>query len=77
MDVIAPIPEEMQHNLFVMEVCNSWEYITKLMKDHKEGNIEKRKLDGLDQYWLNSLLQNNLYLDQFTDEEDFYKKLIR
>ena len=46
----AQLSVELQHNLFVMEIYNNWDYVVKLMRAHKEGTLGNKKLDQLDQY---------------------------
>ena len=73
----STVPAELHHNLFVMEVYNNWDYIVKLLSDYKEGKLENRKIDQLDQYWLQNITQNSLNLESFAGADDFYEKLIK
>jgi len=69
--------EEMNSNLFIMEVYNNWDYIKKLMTDYKDGNLKNKRIDALDQNWISNLVQNSIDLDQFKDADEFYEKFIR
>jgi hypothetical protein len=71
------MPEEMQNNLFIMEICNNWDIIKDLMKNHKEGTLGKRRLDMIDQGWIANLTQNNIDLESFSSSDEFYEKYIK
>lgn len=68
--------QEMNNNLFIMEICNNWDYVKNLMKLYKEGKLKDKRIDQMDHGWITNLSQNNINLDEFNDSEDFYKKYI-
>ena len=69
--------EEMQSNLFIMEIYNNWDIVKKLMKDYKEDKLADKPLDGLSQYWISNLTQNNIDLELFESSDEFYEKYIK
>lgn len=69
--------EEMESNLFIMEIYNNWDHVKQLMKDYKDGKLANKRLDGLDQNWISNLMQNNIDLELFNTSDEFYEKYIR
>jgi len=76
-NIITYMPEEMQYNLFIMEIYNNWDFVKELMLSHKNGTLTNRKLDGLDQMWINTLLQNSIDVLSYDNSDEFYEKFIK
>lgn len=75
--ITRKMPEEMQSNLFIMEIYNNWDIVKKLMNDYKDGKLSGKKIDNLSHYWLNNLLENNIELNDFSSADEFYEKFIK
>jgi hypothetical protein len=75
--ITRKMPEEMEANLFIMEIYNNWDIVKKLMNDHKEGKLNGKQIDMISHYWINNLLENKIDLNEFETPDEFYEKYIK
>lgn len=75
--IIKEMPEEMQYNLFIMEIYNNWSFVKSLMLEYKEGKLTNKPIDSMSQCWLSNLIQSGIDLETFDSADDFYEKCVR
>jgi len=61
-----------QHNAFIMDITNNWEYVKKMVKKYGAGQL--KRVDQLEQQWFSFVLQNSMKLEEYLNAEEFYEK---
>jgi len=72
---IQQIPEYIIHNEAVFEISNNWIHVTDLIKKYKTGKL--KQLDQLEQLWYNFLINKNIDITQYKNEEEFIKAICK
>lgn len=69
--------QEMQTNLFIMEVYNNWEFVVDLMRRYRDGGLEGRPVDQMQHDWIVGLTNNGIDVSAFKDADEFYERYIK
>jgi hypothetical protein len=71
----APQPTEQEKlyliNSTVIEITNNWSFVKDMVNKYKNGQLSH--VDQLEKEWLNFIIQNNIDIDQFENEDIFLK----
>jgi hypothetical protein len=70
-EIQSPIPEYITYNELILEINNNWVFVKDLMRRHKEGTL--KQIDTLEQTWFTFLMQNNINIEIYQNDEEFKK----
>jgi len=66
-----PVPEYITYNEVLLEVANNWPFVRWMMDRHRHGEL--KQVDQMEQLWLNFIVQQNINIESFKNNEDFIK----
>ena len=67
------IPEYILHNEAVLEIANNWPFARWMMDRYRNGEL--KQVDQIEQLWLNFIVQNNINIESYKNNEEFLKIL--
>jgi len=64
-----------QFNIYVTEIYNNWPFVLETYKKYKEGSL--KKVDQLQQEWLNFIFSNNINIENYETPDIFLNTHIK